>query len=68
MRDEPGTTALRHVAENPLRRLQKLLGHSHVATTYTYLDSLDETNELVDAALERCDTEATWADLVGGRS
>ncbi|HEV2071491.1 MAG TPA: tyrosine-type recombinase/integrase [Acidimicrobiales bacterium] len=68
MRDEPGTTALRHVAENPLRRLQKLLGHSHVATTYTYLDSLDETNELVDAALERWDTEATWADLVGGRS
>jgi len=65
MQGEPGATALRHVAENPLRRLQKLLGHSHVATTYTYLDCLDEANELVDAALERWDADATWGDLVG---
>jgi site-specific recombinase XerD len=65
---EPGAMALRHVAENPLRRLQKLMGHAHVATTYTYLDCLDEANELVDAALERWDTDATWADLIGGPS
>lgn len=64
MQGEPGAMALRHVAENPLRRLQKLLGHSQVSTTYTYLDCLDEANELVDAALERWDTDATWADLI----
>lgn len=68
MQGDPGAMALRHVAENPLRRLQKLLGHSHVATTYTYLDCLDEVNELVDAALERWDTDATWADLIGAPS
>lgn len=65
MQGEPGAMALRHVAENPLRRLQKLLGHAHVATTYTYLDCIDEANEVVDAALERWDTDATWAELIG---
>ena len=65
---EPGAMALRHVAENPLRHLQKLLGHSHVSTTYIYLDCLDEANELVDAALERWDCDATWSELIGAAS
>ena len=64
-RGHPGKIALRQVAENPLRRLQRLLGHSHVATTYAYLDCLDEANELVDAALARWDTDASWADVAG---
>lgn len=68
MQGEPGAVALRHVAENPVRRLQKLLGHSHVSTTYIYLDCLDEANELVDAALERWDSDATWAELIGATS
>ena len=68
MQGEPGAMALRHVAENPLRHLQKLLGHSHVSTTYIYLDCLDEANELVDAALERWDCDATWSELIGAAS
>lgn len=62
-RGHPGRVALRQVAENPLRRLQRLLGHSQVATTYAYLDCLDEANELVEAALARWDTDASWADV-----
>jgi site-specific recombinase XerC len=53
------------MAENPLRRLQRLLGHSQVATTYAYLDCLDKANELVEAALARWDTDASWADVAG---
>jgi integrase len=64
-RRHPGTMALRQVAENPLRRLQRLLGHSQVATTYAYLDCLDEASELVEAAMARWDMDASWADVVG---
>ncbi|MHB1850340.1 MAG: tyrosine-type recombinase/integrase [Acidimicrobiales bacterium] len=43
---------------NPLRRLQLLLGHANEATVYTYLDVLDEAQEIVTAALEAFDGEA----------
>ena len=38
---------------DPLRHLQRLLGHAHVATTYVYLDNLSDANEVVEAALDR---------------
>lgn len=63
LRGHPGAVALRQVAENPLRRLQRLLGHSQVSTTYGYLDCIDNANELVEAALARWDTDASWADV-----
>jgi integrase len=43
---------------NPLRRLQLLLGHAQEATVYTYLDVLDEAQEIVASALTRWDAQA----------
>ncbi|MDN5757061.1 MAG: hypothetical protein L0H59_00800, partial [Tomitella sp.] len=43
---------------NPLRKLQLLLGHSHESTVYTYLDVLDEAQEIVLAALDDWDVQA----------
>jgi site-specific recombinase XerD len=43
---------------NPLRRLQLLLGHASEATVYTYLDVLDEAQEIVAGALEQWDNQA----------
>ncbi len=41
---------------NPLRTLQRLLGHASEATVYAYLDVLDEAQEIVAAALEEWDS------------
>jgi site-specific recombinase XerD len=46
----------RRVIGDPLQKLQRLLGHSSIASTYIYLDSLEESRALVDAAASR------WAD------
>lgn len=43
---------------NPLRRLQLLLGHAQEATVYSYLDVLDEAQEIVASALARWDAQA----------
>ena len=43
---------------NPLRRQQLLLGHAQEATVYTYLDVLDEAQEIVASALARWDAQA----------
>ncbi|MGH9071973.1 MAG: tyrosine-type recombinase/integrase, partial [Acidimicrobiales bacterium] len=40
---------------NPLRKLQLLLGHASEATVYTYLDVLDEAQEIVARALAQWD-------------
>jgi site-specific recombinase XerD len=49
----------RRVIGDPLQKLQRLLGHSSIASTYIYLDSLEESRSLVDAAALR------WADDLG---
>ena len=46
----------RRVIGDPLQKLQRLLGHSSITSTYIYLDSLEESRSLVDAAALR------WAD------
>ncbi len=52
--------AYRRILGDPLQKLQHLLGHASVTSTYIYLDSLAEAQELVDAAVDR------WAeDAVG---
>lgn len=56
--DQPGATdpamaAYRRLLGDPLQRLQRLLGHRSVATTYIYLDSLAEAQWLVDDAVDR---------------
>ncbi|WP_371422407.1 tyrosine-type recombinase/integrase [Tardiphaga sp.] len=52
--------AYRHILGDPLRTLQHLLGHASITSTYIYLDSLAEAQELVEAAAER------WSDAVTG--
>ena len=48
--------AYRQMLGDPLRHLQHLLGHANITSTYIYLDSLAEAQELVDAAAGR------WTD------
>jgi integrase len=45
--------AYRRVLGDPLQKVQRLLGHASITSTYIYLDSLEEARELVDAAAER---------------
>ncbi|MCR5857372.1 tyrosine-type recombinase/integrase [Mesorhizobium sp. J428] len=54
--DDPGSAAYRRMIGDPLQKLQRLLGHASIASTYIYLDSLDESRALVEAAAERWST------------
>lgn len=51
-----GADAYRQILNDPLRQLQLLLGHAHIATTYIYLDFLEESEALVEASLD------DWSD------
>jgi site-specific recombinase XerD len=53
-----GVTALQHLVRNPMLRLQELLGHASVETTYGYLDCLDDSRQLVERALGQ------WSEIV----
>lgn len=44
--------AYRRLIGDPLLKLQRLLGHSRIESTYIYLHCLEESQELVDAAVE----------------
>ncbi|WP_247784745.1 tyrosine-type recombinase/integrase [Bradyrhizobium sp. 170] len=52
--------AYRRILGDPLQKLQHLLGHASVTSTYIYLDSLAEAQELVDTAADR------WAQDTAG--
>lgn len=52
--------AYRRLIGDPLLKLQRLLGHSRIESTYIYLDYLEESQELVDAAVQ------AWELRVGG--
>ncbi|MFE2998034.1 tyrosine-type recombinase/integrase [Nocardia sp. NPDC059246] len=43
--------AYRRVMRDPLERLQKLLGHASVTTTFIYLDSVAEAQDFIDDAV-----------------
>jgi len=65
--------AYRRVMGDPLARLQKLLGHARIATTYVYLDSIGEAQHLIDEAvgelarrLEGSDAGQLLAELTAG--
>lgn len=51
--DEPGAAAYHRMIGDPLQKLQRLMGHASIASTYIYLDSLEESRELVEAASAR---------------
>ncbi|MEZ5933245.1 MAG: tyrosine-type recombinase/integrase [Alphaproteobacteria bacterium] len=48
-RDMPGAAYKRTIGD-PLQKLQRLLGHASIMSTYVYLDSLEECRALVEAA------------------
>ncbi len=48
---ESGADAYRQILNDPLRELQRLLGHSSVTSTYIYLDFLEECEAMVDESL-----------------
>ncbi|MEU6986406.1 hypothetical protein ABZ946_23710 [Streptomyces sp. NPDC046324] len=64
--------AYERVMGDPLRILQRLLGHRHISSTYIYLDSLAEAQELVAEAVAKMagrlteDTVDDLSALVGG--
>jgi integrase len=59
-----GVQVKRLLIGNPMRKLQLLLGHSQESTVYTYLDVLDEAQEIVLSALEEWDVQASVLDVV----
>jgi site-specific recombinase XerD len=46
------SVAYRRLLGDPLQQVQRLLGHSSIATTYIYLDHLADCQDTVDVALE----------------
>jgi integrase/recombinase XerC len=59
---DTGFDAYRQMLSDPLRELQRLLGHSHITSTYVYLDFLDESEALVDESL---DDWINWVEANG---
>ena len=45
--------AYRRLVGDPLLKLQRLMGHSRLESTFIYLDHLDDSQALVDAAIEQ---------------
>jgi len=54
--------AYRRMIGDPLLKLQRLMGHSRIESTYIYLDHLDECQALIDAAVDQ------WGLDVGAES
>ena len=43
----------RRLIGDPLLKLQRLMGHSRIESTYIYLDHIDESQAIVDAAVDQ---------------
>lgn len=57
---ETGADAYRQIMQDPLRQLQRLLGHTGISTTFIYLDFLEEAEALVEDSL---DSWTNWESL-----
>ena len=51
--DTARKAAYRRIAFEPLQVLRNYLGHASITTTFIYLDSLVEANDLMDDAVAR---------------
>jgi len=52
-RSDRAMAAYRRLIGDPLLKLQRMMGHSRIESTYIYLDHLDDSQSLVDAAVEQ---------------
>ena len=52
-RSEQVGQAWRRLIGDPLLKLQRLMGHSRIESTYIYLEHLEDSQELVDAAIDQ---------------
>lgn len=57
--DGPGAGVYRRMIGDPLQKLQRLMGHASIASTHIYLNTLEESRALIEAAAER------WAVELG---
>ncbi|MDI9847628.1 site-specific integrase [Rhodoblastus sp. 17X3] len=57
-----GESVYRKVISDPLRSLQRMLGHASITTTYKYLTYIEESEEQIDAAV------GSWGDRLGSPS
>lgn len=48
----PTGEAYQRMIQDPLRKLQKLLGHSSITTTFVYLDYVDDIDSIIDVTLD----------------
>lgn len=64
--DQHGAAYQRMIGD-PLQKLQHLLGHASITSTYIYLDSLEECQELVDAAANAFAADIDGNAFEGGR-
>ena len=55
--------AYRRLIGDPLLKLQRLMGHSRIESTYIYLDHLDECQALIDAAVEQWGLDVSAASV-----
>ena len=55
-----GAAVYRRMVGDPLQQLQYLLGHASIASTHIYLDTLDESRALIDAAADQ------WSSMIAG--
>jgi len=52
LRHDPSAAAYRRLMGDPLRHLQRMLGHKSITTTYAYLTHLEEAVEIALAAVD----------------
>lgn len=60
--DSAGGGAYRRMIGDPLQKLQRLMGHASITSTHVYLDSLEESRALIDAAMDGWTAELAGAD------
>ncbi len=56
--------AYRRLIGDPLLKLQRLMGHSRIESTYIYLDHLDEYQVLIDSAIDQWGLEVVQVGQV----